>query len=177
MQLNIKTPGSADEVTALRTLFEDYLKMVYWSERALAPAFSHIIGQISSRDIARILMLHTANTNIHVDRLEKIFKSIGIPAGEKKFEPIESFLGQIDLVIAQTQMGAVRDAAVIALVQHVIHSEIASYGTLKSFALTLKEEDVVVLLDKNLEDEKDLDLKLSEIAKAYINDEAANKEF
>ena len=176
MQLNIKTPRTDDEVTALRTLFEDYLKMVYWSERALVPAFSQIIGQISSRDISRTLMLHTANTNIHVDRLEKIFSSIGIPAGEKHFEPIESLLNEIDVVISQTQMGAVRDAAVIALVQHIIHSEIASYGTLKSFALTLKEEDVVVLLERNLEDEKDLDLKLSVIAEAYINDEAANKE-
>ncbi len=177
MQLNIKTPGTAEEVTALRTLFEDYLKMVYWSERALVPAFSQMIGQIASKDIARLLMLHTANTNIHGDRLEKIFSSIGIRAEEKRFEPIESLLNEIDVVVSQTQMGAVRDAAIIALVQHIIHSEIASYGTLKSFALTLKEEDVVVLLERNLEDEKDLDLKLSVIAEAYVNDEAANKEF
>lgn len=176
MQLNIRTTDSAEEVTALRTLFEDYLKFVYWSERALVPAFSHIIKHISSRDIAQLLTLHQSNTSIHADRIEKIFESIGIPTAEKQFDPIDSLIGELEIVIAQTTSGAVRDAAIIALVQHVIHSEIATYGTLKSFALTLKEEDVVTLLDRNLEDEKELDLKLSVIAEAYINDEAANKE-
>ena len=113
---------------------------------------------------------------MHYDRLEKIFESIGIKAEEKKFEPIESLINEIEVIISQTFTGMVRDAAIIALVQHIIHSEIASYGTLKSFAITLKEEEVVALLDRNLEDEKELDRKLSEIAEAYINDEAANRE-
>ena len=176
MQLNIKTPGSPDEVKELRTLFEDYLKFVYWTEKALIPALSFIIKSVRSQDFAKILMLHMANTHMHSDRLEKIFESIGIKSEEKRFEPIESLINEIEIIISQTNTGMVRDAAIIALVQHIIHSEIASYGTLKSFAITLKEEDVVVLLEKNLDDEKEMDRKLSAIAEAYINDEAANKE-
>ncbi len=177
MQLNIKTPGTAEEVTALRPLFEDYLKCTYWSERALAPAFEHVLKHVSSKDIVRMLTLHAVNTRSHADRLEKIFESIGIPPEEKKVDAIESLIGEIELTISQTEMGAVRDAALIAVIQMIIHCEIAAYGTLKSFAISLKEEDVVVLLEKNLQDEKELDLKLSVIAEAYINDEAANKEF
>jgi ferritin-like metal-binding protein YciE len=176
MLSNINTIGSAEEVKALRTLFEDYLKYVFWSEVTLIPALSHVMEQLNSKDIVATITLHLANTHIHIDRIEKIFESIGIDAEEKKFEPIDSLLREIDIVIDQTQSGAVRDAGLIALLQHVIHSEIATYGTLKSFAITLKEEDIVDLLDKNLEDEKELDLKLSVIAEAYINDEAANKE-
>jgi len=176
MQLNIKNQGSVEEVTALRTLFEDYLKFVYWTEKALIPALSFIIKSVSSRDFARILMVHLANTHMHADRLEKIFESIGIKVAEKKFDPIESLINEIEVIISQTFTGMVRDAAIIALVQHIIHSEIASYGTLKSFAITLKEEDVVLLLEKNLDDEKELDRQLSQIAEAYINDEAANRE-
>jgi len=175
MQLQIKTTET-DEVTALRTLFEDYLKTVYWSENALSPVFLNLLEVISSKDIVRLMAQHTANTRIHADRLEKIFESVGIAAEEKKSDVIESLIRDADTVVNQTVAGPVRDAAIIAWVQHVIHSEIASYGTLKSFAITLKEENVVQLLEKNLEDEKELDLKLSVVAQSYINDEAANKE-
>ena len=176
MQLNIQTSKSADEVTALRTLFEDYLKFVYWTEKALIPALSVIIKSVNSKDFNNILLLHLANTHIHSDRLDKIFESIGIMACERKFEPIESLINEIHSIISQTYTGMVRDAAIIALVQHIIHSEIASYGTLRSFAITLKEEEVVELLERNLEEEKELDRQLSKIAEDYINDEAANKE-
>jgi ferritin-like metal-binding protein YciE len=176
MQLQIKTTET-DEVTALRTLFEDYLKTIYWSENALSPVFLKLLDAISSKDIIRLMAQHTANTRIHADRLEKIFESVGIPAEEKKSEAIDSLIREVQNIIEQTTAGPVRDAAIIAWVQHVIHCEIASYGTLKSFAITLKEENVVLLLEKNLDDEKELDMKLSVVAQAYINDEAANKEF
>jgi len=175
MQLQIKTTET-DEVTALRTLFEDYLKTIYWSENALSPLFLGLMESISSKDIVKLIAQHTANTRIHADRLEKIFESVGIRAEEKKSEPMESLIREAVMTVEQTCHGPVRDAAIIAIVQHIIHAEIASYGTLKSFAITLKEENVVRLLDKNLEDEKELDVKLSLIAEASINDEAANKE-
>lgn len=175
MQLQIKTTET-DEVTALRTLFEDYLKTVFWSENALSPVFLKLLEAINSKDIVRLMAQHTANTRIHADRLEKIFESVGIPAEEKKSDAIDSLIRDVQHIIDQTAAGPVRDAAIIAWVQHVIHCDIASYGTLKSFAITLKEENVVQLLEKNLEDEKELDMKLSVIAQAYINDEAANKE-
>lgn len=177
MQSNIKTTDSVEEITALRPLFEDYLKGAYWSERALTPVFSDIVEYISSRETVKMLTEHTFNTQIHADRLDIIFESIGIQPEEKKFDAIDSLINELDIVVDQISSGAVRDAAIIALIQHIIHCEIASYGTLKAFALTLKEEEVVTLLEKNLQDEKEFDLKLSVIAEAYINDEAANKEF
>lgn len=177
MLLQIKNPDSVDEVTALRNLFEDYLKCTLWSERALVPLFADLRTRVASKDIARLLMEHTANTQIHCDRIEKIFDSIGIPPDEKKFDAMESLIGDAELIVDQTHSGSVRDAAIIALVQHITHCEIASYGTLKSFAITLKEENVVTLLEKNLFEEKDIDHKLSIVAEAYVNDEAANKEY
>jgi ferritin-like metal-binding protein YciE len=177
MQLQIKPAETLEEIRALRTLFEDYLRCIYWSELALAPVFSDMITHISSKDVVRILTQHAVNTRIHADCVEKIFESIGIAPEEKKFEAMESLIDNLDVVLDQTSTGSVRDAALIALIQHIIHCEIASYGTLKSFALTLKEENVVMLLERNLEEEKDLDHRLSVVAEAYINDEAANKEF
>ncbi|RZJ32005.1 MAG: DUF892 family protein [Flavobacterium sp.] len=177
MLLQIKHTGSSEEVTALRTLFEDYLKCTLWSERALVSVFAELRQQVASKDISRILLEHTANTQIHCDRIVKIFESIGIPAEEKRFEPMESLMREASIIVDQTSSGAVRDAAIIALLQHIMHCEIASYGTLKSFAITLKEENVVALLEQNLIEEKDIDHRLSMIAQASINDEAANKEY
>src|SRR6476660_7889472 len=131
MQLQIKTTET-DEVTALRPLFEDYLKIVYWSENRLSPVFLRLLESISSKDIVRLMAQHTANTRIHADRLEKIFESVGIPAEEKKSEPIESLIREAHQIIEQTCAGPLRHAAIIAMVQHIIHCEIASYGTLKS---------------------------------------------
>lgn len=176
MQLHLKTPNHTDEVTALRTLFEDYLKTIYWSENALAKVFIALLDDIGSKDLMRLMAHHAANTKIHTDRIEKVFESVGIKPEEKKSESVACMIGESQQILSLTESGPVRDAAIIAWVQHVIHAEIASYGTLRSFALTLREEGVVRLLEKNLEDEKELDLKLSLVAEAYVNDEAANQE-
>ena len=176
MQLHLKTPKNTDEVTALRTLFEDYLKTIHWAENALAQVFIALLDDIASKDLMRLMAHHAANTKIHTDRIEKIFDSIGLKPEEKKSEATGCLMAEIERILSFTESGPVRDAAIIAWVQHVIHAQIASYGTLRSFALTLREEDVVRLLEKNLEEEKELDLKLSLVAEAYVNDEAANKE-
>ena len=176
MHLNIKTSGTDEEVTALRTLFENSIKCTYSAEQKLALAFERLLKHLSSKDSIKMMTIHAVNTKMHVDRLEKIFESIGIQPDAMPFEAIDSLISELDRIVGQTEIGSVRDAALIAVVQMIIHCEIASYGTLRSFAISLKEEEVVTLLEKNLEDEKDLDLKLTVIAEAYINDEAANKE-
>ena len=177
MQSNIKTPVAVEEIIALRTLFEDYLRYTYWSEKTLATVFTELLPYIRSKDIVNTLTQHAIGTQAHSERLEQIFESIGIKPEEKKFDPIDSLINETEIIISQTTKGSVRDAAIIATIQHIIHCEIASYGTLKSFALTLKEDEVVMLLEKSLDEEKDFDLQLSVVAEAYINDEAANKEY
>ncbi|HMG14931.1 MAG TPA: DUF892 family protein, partial [Saprospiraceae bacterium] len=56
--------------------------------------------------------------------------------------------------------------------QKVEHYEIASYGTLCSFAKTLAEEEALMILEEILNQEKEADEKLTEIAEAYVNADA-----
>ena len=77
---------------------------------------------------------------------------------------------------AQTREGVVRDAALIAVLQKIKHYEIACYGTMRAFAIALREEDAIVLLERTLHEEKEADLALSHIAESHINIEAADKE-
>ena len=179
MQFNIQPLRSRDEITALRSLYEGYLKSIYWSENEMISIVTNLLEEVRSDEILNILQQHLRTKQFHLQSVEKIFKSIGIALEMKKFKSIESLSDEILATTHQTSRGIVRDAAYIVLLQHIVHSQIATYGTLKAFAITLKEEEeeIVDVFDVLLMDEKLFDLNLSNIAESYVNDEAANKEY
>lgn len=176
MHLNLH-PKLTEEVTALRPLFEDYLKCALWCEEHLMPFYDQIMDGISSGDVRESLEEHSGHTTQQFRRLLEVFDSIGIKPEGRKFEALDKHMKNLETILLQIASGPVRDAAIIAELQQIIHCEIACYGTLRSFAITLKEERVVWLLEENLEEEKAFDAKLTQIARAYVNDEAANTEF
>jgi ferritin-like metal-binding protein YciE len=71
--------------------------------------------------------------------------------------------------------GELKDAALIAAAQRVEHYEIAGYGTVRTFASLLEDDEAVELLEQTLEEEKETDQKLTEIAES-INLEAQGQE-
>jgi ferritin-like metal-binding protein YciE len=160
----------------LRTLFEKQLKELYWAEKEMAAHMPDIIACITSKDLEAILKKLFAETSQHMVRLEKIFGKIGIAAEAQPYEALKCLMGETKRTIAQTKGGVVRDAALIAVLQKIKHYEIACYGTMRAYALALREEDVVTLLEATLDEEKRADTLLSAIAEAHINIEAADKE-
>ncbi|HRN99589.1 MAG TPA: DUF892 family protein, partial [Flavobacterium sp.] len=80
MHLNLSSKSSG-EVTALRELFEQYLKCAFWSEEQLLPFYDCIRSRIASRDVLMALEKHSAHTTLQYQRLLEIFKSIGIKPG------------------------------------------------------------------------------------------------
>lgn len=179
MQFNMQPLRSKDEITALRSLYEGYLKNIYWSENVMISILTDLLEEVRSDEILNILQQHLHTKHFHLKSIETIFKSIGIEAEMKIFKSIECLSDEILATTFATNRGIVRDAAYIVLLQHIVHSQIATYGTLKAFAITLKEEEeeIVDVFDVNLMDEKLFDLNLSNIAESYVNDEAANKEY
>ena len=179
MQFNIQPLRSKDEITALRSLYEGYLKSVYWSENEMITILTGLFDEVRSDEIVNIFQQHLNTKYAHIKSLQAIFESTGIEAEMTTFESIKCLCEEISFTTQNTSRGVVRDAAYIVLIQHIVHSQIASYGTLKAFAITLKEEEeeIVDVFDINLMDEKLFDLNLSNIAEAYVNEEAANKEF
>jgi ferritin-like metal-binding protein YciE len=113
---------------------------------------------------------------LQITRLKKIFSLIGLPQESLPYKAIECYLDETGEVVAAIKPGVVRDAALIAVLQKIKHYEIACYGTMRAYALALKEEDVVTLLEETLNEEKQSDLALSYIAESHINIEAADKE-
>ncbi|TRW25142.1 DUF892 family protein [Flavobacterium zepuense] len=164
------------EARELRGLFEKQLKELYWAEGIMADMLADVVAEASSKDLVALLENHLDETNHHIVRLERIFESIGIPAEELPYEAVSCLIKEAESFIDNSMQGVVRDAGLIAVLQKIKHYEIACYGTMRAYALALREEDVVVLLEQTLEEEKGADLLMSAIAESHINIEAADKE-
>ena len=102
-----------------------------------------------------------------------MFEYIGTKAQAKKCEAMEGLIKEAEEIMESTEKGVVRDAGIISAGQKVKHYEIATYGTLRAFAKILGEDDAVSLLEEILNEEKEADEKLTEVAESSINIEAA----
>ena len=163
-----------DAAQGLRDFFEDGLKDIFWAEHALVKALPKMAKNATSSKLIQAFEHHLKETEEHITRLEKVFESLGLKAVGKKCDAMDGLLKEADGIMAETELGVVRDAGIIAAAQKVEHYEIATYGTLRAYAVTLGESKVATLLDKTLEEEKKADVTLTEIALAEINIETAN---
>jgi ferritin-like metal-binding protein YciE len=156
--------AKSNEATGLRKLFVDELKDIYWAEKTLTKAIPKMIKNATSEELVDALSSHLEETQGHVTRLEEVFEAIGEKAVAKKCEAMDGLTKEAEEIMQDTEKGVVRDAGIIAAGQKVEHYEIATYGTLISFAKTLGEDEAVTLLQSTLEEEKAADEKLSEIS-------------
>jgi ferritin-like metal-binding protein YciE len=163
-------PDAAD---GLRGLLVDGLKDIYWAENALVKALPKMIKNATSDELAEALSAHLEETKQHVSRVEQAFAAIDENAQGKKCDAMAGLIEEADGIMEETEAGVVRDAGIIAAAQKIEHYEIATYGTLATFARTLGEEEAAELLHETLLEEKEADEKLSEIAESSINVEAA----
>jgi ferritin-like metal-binding protein YciE len=166
----VKAKPSAAE--GLRELFVDSLKDIYWAEKALTKALPKMAKNATSENLIKTINDHLAVTQEQVTRLENVFKSVGVKAAAKKCDAMEGLIKEGESIMEETEKGPVRDAGIIASSQKIEHYEIATYGTLASFAQTLGEDDAVLLLEKTLAEEKEADSLLTEAAYNTINFDA-----
>lgn len=178
---NVTQSQSTNEVktksntaNGLRELFEAELKDIYWAENALIKALPKMIKNASSSELVETLTDHLEVTGQQVSRLERVFDSLGLNPEAKKCEAMAGLIKEAEEIMSDNVKGVVRDAGIILAGQKVEHYEIATYGTLASFANTLGEDEAASLLEETLSEEKEADEKLSEIAK-NINAEAARE--
>jgi ferritin-like metal-binding protein YciE len=159
--------------SALKELFIDEMKDIYWAEQHLVKALPKMIKGATSADLKKTISDHLEQTKNHVARLEAAFESIGEKAKPVKCLAMEGLLKEADELLSETDKGTeVRDVAIISAAQKVEHYEIASYGTLKSLATTLGFADAENLFGETLEEEKAADSLLSEVAENYVNEAA-----
>jgi len=171
------TNGKEPEELAskLGKLFEDELKDIYWAEKALTKAIPKMIKNATSEQLVKALEKHLAETEKHVTRAEEVFELMGKKAAAKKCEAMAGLIKEAEEIMEEADEGVMRDAAIISAAQKVEHYEIATYGTLKTFAQTIGLDKAVSILDSTLQDEKKADTTLTEIAESTVNIEAASE--
>jgi len=159
----------------LKELYVDELRDLYNAENQLVKALPKIAKAASSEKLRQGFEEHLEQTKGHVQRLEKIFQALGESPKGKKCKGMEGLIEEGSEVMEENYEGSVLDAALIGAAQRVEHYEIAGYGTVRSMAETLGESNHVSLLEETLEEEKETDEKLSELA-AEINTTANARE-
>lgn len=172
----MKTNGNSKTAEGLRDLFVDELRDIFWAEKAETKALTKMIKNSSSQDLIKGLQGHLELTKGHLDRCEKIFDMLGKPARSKKCQAMEGLIKEAEEIMESTEDGIVRDAGIISAAQKVEHYEIASYGTLHAFAKTLGEDKIAQLLEQTLNEEKDADNKLTQVAESTVNIKAMQEE-
>ena len=161
--------------TDLRQLLEDQLKDIYWAEKAITRAMPDMVEKAESPELVDALTEHMEQTMNQITRLENVFEILELKAQAEKCEAMEGLIEEAEDITDGLEAGPVLDAGIIAAAQKIEHYEIATYGTLRSFANILGEYEAASLLEETLEEEKETDMRLTDLAESIINIEAANE--
>lgn len=174
-----KTSGSASaksEETMLKELFIEELKDIYWAEKHLTKALPKMKKAATSEELANAFDEHLAITEEQVARVEQVFELLDMTPRAKKCEAMEGLVKEAQSVIEDLPKGsAVIDAGLIIAGQKVEHYEIAAYGSLVQLAKTMGENEIADLLQQTLDEEKEADKLLTELAVSGINISAENE--
>ncbi|MVT07353.1 YciE/YciF ferroxidase family protein [Chitinophaga tropicalis] len=155
-------------------LFMDELKDIYWAEKNLVKALGKMQKAATSEELANAIVEHQEQTKEHVTRIEQIFEQMGQAPKAKKCEAMEGLIAEGQEVIDDTEEdSAVRDAGLIICAQKIEHYEIAAYGSLRTLAHRMGHEEAAQILQTTLDEEKETDSLLTQIAESSVNEEAA----
>lgn len=149
----------------LKELYVDELRDLYSAENQLVKALPKMAKAADSDELRQGFEEHLEQTKGQVQRLETIFKSLNESPKGKKCMGMEGLVKEGGEVMKEGFEGALMDAALIGSAQRVEHYEIAAYGTACEFALILGESEHASLLNETLQEEKETDEKLTELAK------------
>jgi ferritin-like metal-binding protein YciE len=159
------------EASSLLDLLIYELSDLYDAEHRLIKALPKMAKASSSESLRAAFEEHLEQTKEHVARIERIFADLDMPAKRGKCKGMQGLLSEGNDLLKQKMARDVQDAGIIAASQRVEHYEIAAYGCVRTYAELLQNREAVDLLEQTLQEEKDTDEKLTELAQ-QINVEA-----
>jgi ferritin-like metal-binding protein YciE len=160
------------ESNRLKHLYIEELRDLYNAENQLVKALPKMAKAATSEDLRAGFEEHLNQTREHVTRLEQIFKDLEESPKGKTCKGMEGLIKEGAEMIEEDPAPEELDAGLISAAQHVEHYEIAGYGCVRTYAELLGEDDAVSLLQQTLDEEKETDKRLTELA-GNINVEAA----
>jgi ferritin-like metal-binding protein YciE len=162
-------------LNSFQELYTEQLKDLYDAEHQIIKALPKIIDATTTRELKDALTEHVEVTKEQATRLEQIFKKMGEKPQAEKCKGMQGILQEGEDLVGQIKNDDVRDAAIIASAQRVEHYEIAGYGTARTYAELLGQEEASQLLQQTLSEEKEADETLTNLSNE-INTEAKEAE-
>lgn len=161
------------KITTLAELIEEELKDIYSAESQLVEALPKMTEAAQSNDLRLAFEMHLEQTRLHLERIEEICADLKIsPAGEM-CKGMQGLIREGEEVIESDMEPEPRQAALIGAAQRLEHYEIAAYGTARAHARQLGYLKAFDMLSKTLDEEKDTDQKLTQLAENRVNVKAA----
>jgi ferritin-like metal-binding protein YciE len=148
----------------LKELYVDELKDIYSAETQLVKALPKMAKAAASDELRSGFEEHLEQTKGHLSRLEQIFQALAEKPTGKKCMGMQGLIKEGGEAAGEDYEDDAKDAALIGAAQRVEHYEIAAYGTVRAMAEKLGEDEAVQLLSQTLQEEKDTDVKLSDLA-------------
>jgi ferritin-like metal-binding protein YciE len=160
------------KLDTLHKLYVEELRDIYNAENQLLKVLPKMAKAASSEELKTAFEDHLSETKDHVDRLDEIFKGLDENPKGKTCKAMKGLVEEGSEILEEEGEESVLDAGIIAAAQKVEHYEIASYGTVRSWANLLGEEEAADLLQQTLDEEGEADKRLNELAQEIVNPEA-----
>ena len=157
---------------SMQDLFLNELKDVYNAEKQILRALPRMAKAADAPALQQAFTKHLRETEGQVQRLERIFKSLGQAARGKKCKGMEGLIEEGKEILEEEGAPEVIDAALISAAQRVEHYEIAAYGCLRTYAQLLGMDEADRLLEQTLQEEEATDKALSALGEGGINQAA-----
>jgi ferritin-like metal-binding protein YciE len=165
---------TALKLNSLRDLLVEELRDLYNAETQLVDALPKMAGAATSRELKSAFEHHLEETRNHVSRLENIFQRIAEESSGETCEAMKGLIKEGEILVKAEGDPDVRDAGLIGAAQRVEHYEMAGYGTARSLARRLGENQVAETLQQTLNEEAEANKKLTSIAESQVNVSAAS---
>jgi ferritin-like metal-binding protein YciE len=152
------------KISTLEDLLIDQLQDLYDAEKQLVKALPKMAKAATSEELQQAIREHLEETQNQVSRLEQAFEHLDKPAKSKTCKAMRGLIEEGSEVISEDAEDPFNDLGIIAAAQRVEHYEISAYGTSRTLAEHLGQDEVASLLEETEEEEKAADGKLTEIA-------------
>jgi ferritin-like metal-binding protein YciE len=160
------------KIETLQDLFIDELRDLYDAEKQLIKALPKMASAASSLQLRTAFESHLRETEAQATRLERIFEQLGEKPTGQSCDAMKGLIKEGDKLVGNVDESPLRDAGLIGAANRVEHYEMAAYGTARTFAEMLGYNEAAQLLEQTLQEEKQADRKLTEIAEQMVNDNA-----
>lgn len=152
--------------TTLEELLVEELRDLYSAESQLTKALPKMSGAATDGKLKAGLDRHLKQTREHLHRLDRVMELLDASPKGRTCKAMKGLVAEGAEKIRENASAPVRDAALIAAAQKVEHYEIAGYGTVRTYAELLGEEEICALLQKTLYEEAEADRQLTKLASA-----------